>query len=97
MTLEKKIEQALNSVSAENGSNTPDFILATYLTGCLAVFNAATIAREDWYGHRNSPGQKKEAEHLRMQIGYLAGEMQIAGDKRSTPEIVEAAAKATAA
>ncbi len=37
-----------------------------------------------------------ESTHLRMQIGYLAAELQIAGDKRSTPEIVEAAAKACA-
>lgn len=35
-------------------------------------------------------------KHLRMQIGYLAGELQIAGDKRSTPEIVETAARACA-
>ncbi len=39
---------------------------------------------------------KKETEHLRMQIGYITAELQIAGDKRSTPEIVETAAKATA-
>lgn len=38
----------------------------------------------------------QERTHLRMQIGYLAAEMQIAGDKRSTPEIVEGAATATA-
>ena len=36
-----------------------------------------------------------EATHLRMQIGYIVAELQVAGDKRSTPEIVEAAAKAT--
>jgi hypothetical protein len=45
---------------------------------------------------RASPSEaESEAEHLRMQIGYLAGELQIAGDKRSTPEIVENAARAT--
>jgi hypothetical protein len=36
--------------SAENGSNTPDFILAQYLTSCLAAFDEAVNAREKWYG-----------------------------------------------
>lgn len=37
-----------------------------------------------------------DTAHLRRQIGYIVAELQIAGDKRSTPEIVEAAAKACA-
>ena len=54
-TLRKEIEQALNRVSAENGSNTPDFILADYLLGCLAVFDATVKAREKWYGRDPKP------------------------------------------
>lgn len=46
------IEKAINSVSAENGSNTPDFILAEYLTNCLVAFDKATNAREKWYGRK---------------------------------------------
>lgn len=34
----------------ENGSNTPDFILAEYLTKQLGVFDATVIARSKWYG-----------------------------------------------
>jgi hypothetical protein len=41
------------------------------------------------------PEAEGEAEHLRMQIGYIATELMIAGDKRRLPEIVETAAKAT--
>lgn len=48
--LRNKIAAAINSVSAENGSNTPDFILAEYLTDCLAAFDKASRARERWYG-----------------------------------------------
>lgn len=48
--LQTEIEKVLNRHSAENGSNTPDFILAEYLTGCLAAFNRATNAREKWHG-----------------------------------------------
>ena len=48
--LESAISSALNRFSAENGSNTPDWILAQYLLGCLAAWNAATKQRETWYG-----------------------------------------------
>jgi hypothetical protein len=46
----KDIEGIINKRSAENGSNTPDFILAEYLTDCLAAFDKAAVARERWYG-----------------------------------------------
>lgn len=48
--LQEKIEQAINSVSGENGSNTPDFILAEFLIDCLATFDKAVQQREEWYG-----------------------------------------------
>lgn len=49
VTLVQKVQRAINSVSAENYSNTPDFILARYLMGCLNTFNEAVNAREKWY------------------------------------------------
>ncbi len=55
ITLRKEIEQAINRVSAENGSNTPDFILADYLLGSLAIFDASVKAREKWYGREPKP------------------------------------------
>lgn len=48
--LEKEIRSILNRYCAENESNTPDFILAEYITGCLEVFNNCVNAREKWYG-----------------------------------------------
>lgn len=47
--LQKAISQAINSVSAENGSDTPDFILAEFLTECLMAWNKATRKRNDWH------------------------------------------------
>lgn len=44
--LAEEIRAALNRYSAENGSNTPDFILAQYLLACLAAFDAAVQQRE---------------------------------------------------
>lgn len=50
MTLRKKLEEAINSVSAESGSNTPDFVLADFLISCLVAYDCATIRRDEWYG-----------------------------------------------
>jgi hypothetical protein len=47
--LQKAISQAINSLSAEKGSGTPDFILAEFLTDCLMAWNKATRKRNDWY------------------------------------------------
>ena len=54
--LETKLTHAINCVSAENGSNTPDFILGKFLSTCLDAFNAASRAREKWYGAEMSIG-----------------------------------------
>lgn len=45
-----ELRELLNRRSMENGSDTPDFILAQYLTDCLRAWNCATKRREDWYG-----------------------------------------------
>lgn len=48
--METELAALLNRHSAENASNTPDFILAQYLTACLEAFNVATQQRETWRG-----------------------------------------------
>ncbi|MGE0406585.1 MAG: hypothetical protein AB7O65_09810 [Candidatus Korobacteraceae bacterium] len=53
--LRKAVEQALNRFSAENGSDTPDFILAQYLIDCLGAWDKAVTAREKWYGREPKP------------------------------------------
>ena len=40
----------LNNNSKENGSDTPDYILADYMVDCLAAFDKTLQAREKWYG-----------------------------------------------
>ena len=44
-----ELESLINKHSMENGSDTPDFILARYLCSCLATFDAATKVRSGWY------------------------------------------------
>lgn len=48
MTLREEITAALNRASAENGSATPDYILADYLLQCLLAFDSATNQRDAW-------------------------------------------------
>lgn len=50
MSFCKEFEILINRYSKENGSDTPDFILANYLADCLVAFDKATIQREEWYG-----------------------------------------------
>jgi hypothetical protein len=53
--LHSEIALLLNKHSAENGSNTPDFILAKYLADCLAAYDRAVTAREKWHGREPKP------------------------------------------
>lgn len=57
MTFQEELQRLINKHSAENMNNTPDFILAKYMTDCLQAFSRAVIAREQWYGYIMQPGQ----------------------------------------
>lgn len=46
----KRLEEVVNSLSMESGSDTPDFILAEFLSDCLAAFDKAVTRRSQWYG-----------------------------------------------
>jgi hypothetical protein len=47
---ERDLRALLNTHSAENESNTPDYVLANYIMISLKAFNAAVNAREEYYG-----------------------------------------------
>lgn len=55
----KELMSLLNRHSKENESNTPDFILAEYLIGCLKAFNESVNNRQIWYKSDNSPLKEK--------------------------------------
>lgn len=55
----KELEHLINKHSVENESNTPDFILAQYLTGCLAVFATTIQQRENWYSRDPRPSESE--------------------------------------
>ena len=55
---EQELSELINRYSGENNSNTPDFILATYINLCLAAFDDAVRRRDKWYGVHLEPGNK---------------------------------------
>lgn len=59
---QKELSAAINRCCMENDSNTPDWILAQYLSGCLAVFGVAVQQRENWYGRDPRPSNPFDAK-----------------------------------
>lgn len=47
---ESELTNLLNKYSKENESNTPDFLLAEYLSACLANYNRIIQKKEIWLG-----------------------------------------------
>ena len=60
---QEELASWLNVRSAENESNTPDFILAQFMQSCLAAFNVAVQQRETWYGRDAAPSLPQKASH----------------------------------
>ena len=52
---EEELRSLINKNSMENASNTPDFILAQFMSACLQMFNTAVQQRETWYGRDARP------------------------------------------
>ena len=59
---DKKIEnfkhdlaKLINIYSLESVSNTPDFIIAEYLTNTLLEFDKLMRSRDNWYGYSQRP------------------------------------------
>lgn len=55
---QKELESVINRYSRENGSDTPDFILAEFLNDVLAAFEKATRNREKWHKGEETPGDQ---------------------------------------
>lgn len=46
---QKDLELLLNRHSMENGSNTPDWLLAIYLCNCLKNYQDTVYSRQTWF------------------------------------------------
>lgn len=52
------LEKLINKYSMENGSDTPDYMLADYLCDCLDNFNRTVRARTNWYASKPAKEQR---------------------------------------
>lgn len=66
-TFRKNLESLINSHSAENGSDTPDFVLARFLDSVLTAFDVATIERTNWYGRDGNKAPTKPQPVLTLE------------------------------
>lgn len=75
-TFGDELERLINCYSMENGSDTPDFMLAGFLCDCLAAFDKATNLRSEWYG--SSTIASPETELPRCPCGERVGAVEVA-------------------
>jgi predicted HAD superfamily Cof-like phosphohydrolase len=63
LTFERELEKLINRRSLESGSNTPDFILASFIKSCLVTWDLHTRERDRWFGNRSvlGPGNNMPA------------------------------------
>ena len=73
----KELENLINRHSVENGSNTPDFMLAEYLIRCIDNYNQLCRQRDSWYSVHLCPGNshfEKQKDEERPQ-DIMEGEL----------------------
>jgi len=56
----RELKELINKHSQENDSNTPDFILANFMSNCLEAWNEAVQQRENWYDRDKEPVEEPE-------------------------------------
>lgn len=50
LTFEKELESLINKYSIENGSDTPDFLIAEFMSSCLIAYQQTVTKRDKWFG-----------------------------------------------
>ena len=51
-SFQEELESLINRHSIENESDSPDFLLATFLIDCLRIYAKTVKARDKWYGFK---------------------------------------------
>lgn len=85
MELRREIEQAINRCGAEAGSDTPDWVLAEFLLGCLSSFDKAVLARTAWHGDQGQSGAQPSAPIAAPQ-GWLVERVPQAPEGNPAPD-----------
>lgn len=56
----EEVRSAINRYSMEQGSSTPDFLLAEYLLGCLSIYEHTIQKRDNYFNLAIMRGPKNE-------------------------------------
>jgi len=79
MDFKEELVVVLNRHSAENSSDTPDFVLAEYMLLCLEAFDKAVRRREAWYGREVGDWMKEKVEEKKSEgleeVGRSSGSL----------------------
>jgi Family of unknown function (DUF6275) len=93
----QQLEGLINENSMENWSNTPDFILAQFLTESLKAFDNAVRRRDEWYlgpGRRMEPAQERTISEIDLTRGSIGpdktgmGEILSVNEEKKTERIL---------
>ena len=72
---EEGLTRLINSESMEQGSDTPDYVLASYLMRCLDAWNCAQADRKHW--HRHPPKTVAKWESLEKAFDLASATHQV--------------------
>jgi hypothetical protein len=50
LTFERELESLINKYGMERGSDTPDFLIAEYMSNCLIAYQQVVTKRDKWFG-----------------------------------------------
>jgi hypothetical protein len=50
LTFERELESLINKYGIERGSDTPDFLIAEYMSNCLIAYQQVVTKRDKWFG-----------------------------------------------
>lgn len=75
MNFEEELTNLINKHSMENGSDTPDWILASYIEDCLQNFNRTVRRRDEFHGLKpwpkvDFPSLRVPKEENATDVGY---------------------------
>lgn len=81
----EELTKLVNKHSKENGSGTPDFILADYLVKCLDIFNQTLSNRAEWRGERlDAPFNLKYGKKIKIAVYDVHGRRNEIGEAEIT-------------
>lgn len=63
LNFQEELENLINRHSKENGSDTPDYILARFLNDCLDAFNSALQSKARHEHNANTPVMGSVCDH----------------------------------